>query len=91
MKAQGGGVTTKKCPKCGSTIRITSTKRPLKVSCDSCGKGFMLRDKAGAAQQNKSGSDKTDIALCPHCGSPTPVAPEEKSTTCGSCGKGFQI
>jgi len=85
-----GGETVKKCPNCGSSIIITSDVRPLKVRCDSCGKGFMLRDKS-KAPRSAGRAGKTDIALCPHCGSPNPVSPHERSTTCNSCKKAFRI
>ena len=47
---------TKKCPKCGGKIPITSMERPLKVTCPSCNASFMLKEKTDTKKEMKTTS-----------------------------------
>jgi len=91
----------KKCPRCGGRIPIYSDKRPMKVECPSCRNAFLLKDKKGArktmGRQTRApapaagGADVQDIAICPNCGTPTPVGSNTSSVVCESCKYNFQI
>ena len=91
----------KKCPRCGGRIPIYSDKRPMKVECPSCRNAFLLKDKKGARKTMgrqsiapapaAGGADVQDIAICPNCGTPTPVGSNTSSVVCESCKYNFQI
>ena len=91
----------KKCPRCSGKIPIYSNKRPMKVECPNCRNAFLLKDKTAArrtaGRQTRApapaagGADVQDIAICPNCGTPTPVGSNTSSVVCESCRFNFQI
>ncbi|MBC8390514.1 MAG: hypothetical protein H8E13_21010, partial [Actinobacteria bacterium] len=72
----------KKCPNCGSTIEITTDKRPLNIRCPNCNKGFKLKAKVEEGI--------TEIVVCSKCGKSVPVFGNANMVNC-KCGNNIMV
>ena len=80
------------CPACRGTISISSSKRPLKVRCEQCGKDYTLKAKSNGTVQEKGGST-IQYKKCSKCGSPIPIVSDKRplKIICQMCNAEFNL
>jgi len=73
--------------KCGASIKVTTSKRPLRITCDRCGRKGTLKE---IDRPPTTGDRKPDrITPCPKCGADVPIFFTEEQTItikCPACG-----
>jgi len=94
-----GEAMTIPCVRCGSKIKVTSRKRPIKIECPKCGKkGTLKTPPPGAApkkerkrppRKEQKKSDKPMDIPCPRCKTKITIKTKKRpyQLECPKCGK----
>ena len=70
------------CVECGGDVPVTSPKRPLLITCPSCGTKGVVED------DDEGGDEEPETVDCVECGGPVPVTSPKRPLliTCPKCG-----